>query len=184
MCRGMRITLLEGGRVGALALSAAIHESLRYVDGDSAELIAVRAKSELLDVGNQYVAQKLPPSESEVLYGRAGYLQAIAFVISETNDADFGKALVQKILKDIVAEGENVAVESGSYFPLLWEWHGKAYLGAIHGVAGILFTLLCFYEEVSLIEGAIGKIKATIAKLDELCFASGNLKSSLGSEKE
>lgn len=26
--------------------------------------------------------------------------------------------------------------------PLLWQWHDKIYLGAAHGVAGILYLLL------------------------------------------
>ena len=136
-----------------------------------------------MDIGKRYV-NKLDPSECEVLYGRAGYLHAIAFVRSETNDHDFGKEIVLHIVKHICKEGEKVANEYDTNLPLLWEWHGKAYLGVIHGVAGILFTLLCFYEEVSSIDGAVEKINAAIAMLNELCFASGNLKSSFGAERD
>ncbi|KAL7532223.1 hypothetical protein ACHAXR_004498 [Thalassiosira sp. AJA248-18] len=182
--RRMTVTLLEGERTGALALSAAINYSLQAVENDDATLKASRAKKELLDIGTRYV-EKLPESECEVLYGRAGYLQAIAFVRSETNDNDFGNTMVQHIVKSILKEGERVAnANESAANSLLWEWHGKKYLGAIHGVAGILFTLLCFHEEVSLIDNSLSKIKTTITKLSELCSASGNLKSSLGTERD
>ncbi|KAL7555278.1 hypothetical protein ACHAWF_019055 [Thalassiosira exigua] len=186
--RRSRVTLLEGERVGALALSVAIHHALRSApqagkvyDGETSK--EERAKRELLDIGSRCV-RSLGHEECEVLYGRAGYLQAIAFVRSETTDYWFGKAQAQHIVKHIVKEGERVAAHSGTHKTLLWEWHGKAYLGAIHGVAGIIFTLLLFYEEVSLVEQALEKIKATIAKLDKVCFASGNLKSSLGTDRD
>ena len=52
-------------------------------------------------------------------------------------------------------------------------------------MAGILFTLLCFYDEVMLVDDdAIARIKGTIAALDEMCLPSGNLMSSLGKERE
>ena len=108
----MRITFLEGGRVGALALSAAIHHSLQAVeDGSGSNAKATNgAKRELLEIG-RFVNQ-LPVSECEVLYGRAGYLHAIEFVRSEIEDKDFGKELVQLIVRDIIREGIKVANES------------------------------------------------------------------------
>ena len=39
-------------------------------------------------------------------------------------------------------------------------------------------------KEVSSIDGAVEKIKAAIAMLNELCFTSGNLKSSFGAERD
>ena len=182
--RGMRVTLLEGERVGALALSIVLSYALRRsTEGDIVDLETSPTKNELLDIGHRFV-KGLRHSECEVLYGRAGYLGALAFVRAGTGDNMFGMNLARDLVGAIVMEGERVARAHSKGLPLLWEWHGKTYLGAIHGVAGILFTLLCFYEEVSLIEGAVEKIKDTITKLGDMCSASGNLRSSIGSERE
>ena len=182
-----RITLLEGERVGALALSAVVRLALGDVAGSS------RAGDELLDVGARIIAvdgddddddapsssSPLPASECEVLYGRCGYMQAIAFVRSETDDGGYGGHVVLRIARAVLEEGERTAAAAaaaGGDLPLLWRWHGKAYLGAIHGVVGVLFVLLCFPREVSSIEGAMGRIRTTIAMLDGHCHASGNLR--------
>ena len=181
-----RITLLEGERVGALALSAVVRLALGDVAGSS------RARDELLDVGARIIAvdddddppsssSLLPASECEVLYGRCGYLQAIAFVRSETDDGGYGGHVVLRIARAVLEEGERTAAAAaaaaaGGDLPLLWRWHGKAYLGAIHGVVGVLFVLLCFPREVSSIGGAMGRIRTTIAMLDGHCHASGNLR--------
>ena len=169
-------------RVGALALSAAIHYSLQTVCGETSLMRVLQAKNELLEIGRRYVTT-LPEEECEVLYGRAGYLHAILLVRNETNDPGFGNILVQSIVQNIIKEGEQVADESNTDLPLLWTWHNKAYLGSIHGVVGILLTLLYFKEEVPLAKETIDKMKTTTNKLDQLCFASGNLKSSFGSDR-
>jgi hypothetical protein len=109
-----RITLLEGERVGALALSAAICLALGDIAGSS------RAKNELLDVGARIVADddapssSLPASECEVLYGRCGYLQAIAFVRSETDDGGYGGHVVLRIARAVLEEGERTAAAAAA----------------------------------------------------------------------
>jgi len=179
-----RISLLEGEHIGALTLSSAIHYDHYTCTKSKFALMEVSAcKREILDIGNRYV-KTLPAEECEVLYGRAGYLHVIAFIRSTTNDPDFGRDVVKVIVQQIIHEGQRVAARSHTSLPLMWTWHGKDYLGAIHGVVGILYTLLCFHDEVSLIKGAIEMIKVMTTKLDELCFPTGNLKSSLGSDKD
>ncbi|KAL3809527.1 hypothetical protein ACHAXA_001258 [Cyclostephanos tholiformis] len=169
----LRITLLEGERVGALALSAVVRHAL----GDRAS--ANRAKDDLLDIGAS-------SRRRIVLYGRCGYLHAIAFVRSGTNDDEYGQGAAARIVRAVLLEGERTSIETRSTtsgdMPLLWTWHGKAYLGAIHGVVGILFTLLCFRREVSSMGGAMDRIRTTITNLDRHCYASGNLMPSLGNE--
>lgn len=169
--------------MGALALSAAIHYSLQAVCGETSLMKVSQAKNELLEIGRRYVTT-LPEEECEVLYGRAGYLHAILLVRNETNDPEFGRILVRSIVQNITKEGEQVASESDTDLPQLWTWHNKKYLGAIHGVSGILFTLLNFQEEVPLATETIDKIKTTTSKLDQFCFASGNLKSSLSNRTD
>lgn len=176
--RTPRVTLLEGDRVGSLALLAVISYSLQMGGNRDSESMVSRAKRELVDIGRN-VVQSLPMGECEVLYGRAGYLQAIAFVRSETNDQKFAQELVRDIVKDVLEEGTRMAKRSGVDLQYLWGWYEKLYLGAAHGIVGILATLLYFKEEVQIFDGALEHIRDMIWKLDEMCFESGNLKPSI-----
>lgn len=67
--------------------------------------------------------------------------------------------------------------------PLMWSWRSKIYLGACHGVTGILHTLLDFQDVlISLDEDAMTLIDETTALLHEnMCTKSGNLASSIKS---
>ncbi len=185
--RPVKITLLEGERVGALSLKAAVCYDLKSctVQEELAEIGLNVAKRQLLEIGTSIVLN-MPRGECEVLYGRAGFLQAIAFVRSNTDDKSFGANIVKDLCKSILEEGSRLAKRRGVNFPLLWEWYGEIYLGAAHGFVGILHTLLSFAEDLSSVrvegrdEGPLELIEEMILKLDDMCFLSGNLKPALG----
>lgn len=65
--------------------------------------------------------------ENEVLYGRAGYLHLALQLGAWPPSAP-------PVLASLLAAGEE---GQG-----LWPWHGKAYLGMAHGLAGVLHVLL------------------------------------------
>jgi lantibiotic modifying enzyme len=119
-----------------------------------------------------------------VLYGRTGYLQAIELVRSETGDRTYGKDLVSEIIHDVLEQGKRMAKRRGVDLNYLWEWYDEMYLGAAHGIVGILFTLLCFKDEVMSIAGSRDSIKETIWKLDDMCLPSGNLQPTLDEPEE
>lgn len=82
-------------------------------------------------------------SPDEILYGRAGYLFALLFVNKYVN----GKEVIppnhiEKVINAILKSGKQLATKLKTECPLMWEWHEKAYLGAAHGMAGILYMLL------------------------------------------
>jgi Lanthionine synthetase C-like protein len=104
----------------------------------------------------------------EVLYGRAGFLYALLLIRSalrsHTNSTESASLLDQFLeslerltsddniravvgaIIDIGREGAQMyaadIAESGLMIPpLMWVWHSKRYLGAAHGVAGILQML-------------------------------------------
>lgn len=82
---------------------------------------------------------------NEVLYGRAGYLNCLSLVrqhfsMSSEQNARIGFA-ASTIATAIVNQGRRSAVHP---WPLMWHFHHKAYLGAAHGVAGILHSLLAW----------------------------------------
>lgn len=174
-----RVTLLEGRKVGALAMSCAIHYKLKD------DTILKDHLDMLLNVYD-YVHSELPEQECDVMYGRAGFLHAILFVRKEIGDEMYGKEQVLQILMDILQEGIKNKTE---HFPLLWKWHQKIYLGSAHGVAGILQTLLSFNDEVCLLgrrsdHDYMNDIHGTIRSLLSVKFLSGNIPSSIGKERD
>jgi lantibiotic modifying enzyme len=81
-------------------------------------------------------------TSSELLYGRVGYLYAANFV-----NRYFGRQIVSDhILKQVVAQ----IIRDGRHnahnrdMPLMWQWHDSEYIGAVHGVSGIIYILLDF----------------------------------------
>ena len=79
----------------------------------------------------------------EVLYGRAGAVYALLYVSSlvpgaalETQD------LLRRQVTALLEAGRQQSQVEASLCPLSFTWHGKHYLGAAHGLAGILTVLL------------------------------------------
>ena len=188
--RHERLSLLEGHLLGAALMKCAILNK----DGRDSEATAL-ADDILTFISSE--VRNCPEEECEVLYGRAGSLHAILFLRSTFEDNDIGHNLAVTIIKEIVDNGEKVATEFGVSMPLFWKWHDKGYLGAAHGVCailqmlitGILYTLLCFHQEIYELKTFSGKkamdlIRQSIEEIDKLCFVSGNLPSSYGKEKD
>ncbi|KAJ6475769.1 hypothetical protein C8R47DRAFT_1142393 [Mycena vitilis] len=103
----------------------------------------------------------------EILYGRAGLLYAILRLRSASRRRDINpadstsaelittvRALSSKAQLELLVQSINHRGQSGAAAyaaeldgklpapPLMWTWHGTRYLGAAHGVAGILHVLL------------------------------------------
>jgi lantibiotic modifying enzyme len=171
-----RITLLEGRFVGAKAMLAAI---LHQMD----------RKEEALKEANDLISQlcalaeRVPSTECDVLYGRAGAIQVILFLRKELECATLGKDAAVHLARHIIMEGRRYASASNTGLALLWKWHETKYLGAAHGVVGILHTLLSLTpQELKSLEEAYtasSLIRKTIDQLDNFCWPSGNLQSSI-----
>ena len=80
---------------------------------------------------------KLP---SELLVGQCGYLYALLLVRVH---------LPELVEDDLLAEVVSLVLDIGErqredqyHAPLMYTWHGKHYLGAAHGLSGILTLLL------------------------------------------
>jgi len=199
----IRVSLLEGPFVGAKALLAAVHHALGQTD------LALQVGTELLEWIQENTSEKvLPAADCEVLYGRAGAMQAILFLRQELEQENgFGSDLLVSLTQAIVQQGLKTAAAATAKgdpvsisLPLLWEWQDKTYLGAAHGMVGILHTILCLplfeLEQISstlVAEDAtngsnkkngeannlLSMIQETIRGLDDLCWpGSGNLPSS------
>jgi lantibiotic modifying enzyme len=110
----------------------------------------------------------------------------VLWLRSELREPMLGSDLAMRLAVEIVAEGREYALElSEAGLPLLWVWHESWYLGAAHGISGILQSLLALVaSELQRLDRQLGgkvhdDIQGTIDKLQEHCFASGNLDSSI-----
>eukprot|EP00977_Amphora_coffeiformis_P019138 scaffold6915_cov170-Amphora_coffeaeformis.AAC.15 len=172
-----RVTLLESPWVGAKVLQIAIWQDLNHSD---------KAKMEADSLVTQIVksCEGLPPQECDVLYGRAGAIQALLFLRQALNRTEIGQESVLQLADDILREGHRyAALHQHDGLPLLWEWHESKYLGAAHGVVGILHTLLSLTSsELAILDerhDVHKAIRMTIEGLKKYCLSSGNLDSSI-----
>jgi len=143
---------------------------------------------------------KLPPGECEMLYGRAGYLAALLTLAA--NGQALNMDISMELVKDLVQQGRRGAAAIGLTgqdgifvsaqqlgFSLMYSWHDSAYLGAIHGVTGIMYVLVCAAEAGVLSDqieanSLIEEVQLCTAALLAMRTATGNLPSSLGSSKD
>jgi len=172
-----RVTLLCGSYVGATAMLAVLQKQVGQ------DQRAAETAHELIQQIH-YGCSALPPSECDVLYGRAGALQAILFLRKELHSQSLGSQVVLALANEILNEGRRYASRNSNLgIPLLWEWHQSKYLGAAHGEVGILQTLLGLSaSETSALDRShqmSALIRRTIDKLGDYCFPSGNLDSSI-----
>ena len=121
------------GAGGPFAVGALVYSQL----GDDAKAGECVSKLQQLFTEQKSAFAKLP---SELLYGHCGYLYALLLV----------RAHLPKLVDDsLIAEVAIVVLDVGERqreakynSPVMYSWHGKHYLGAAHGIAGILTLLL------------------------------------------
>ncbi|CAL8083675.1 unnamed protein product [Calicophoron daubneyi] len=105
---------------------------------------------------DQYIqayASLAPQFKPETLYsqgsdeffvGKAGFLAGIAQLRAYTGETVLSDAHIYTICDSIIQSGQNYAKNQGSPCPLMYAYYGTEYLGAGHGLAGILFALMLF----------------------------------------
>lgn len=81
-------------------------------------------------------------SEDEFLYGKAGFLNGL-LSFHGYNDNRW-QSCARKIILKLFENGRNTANSSpwSGECSLLYQWHNKFYIGAAHGTAGIIHSLL------------------------------------------
>ncbi|PKA60412.1 hypothetical protein AXF42_Ash008472 [Apostasia shenzhenica] len=148
------------GRAGVCALGAVVAKQ--------------SADEKLLDYYlRSFEEIKLPAGvPNELLYGRAGYLWACLFLNKHIGEGTIPSTYTAAIVKEIIREGRRFS-NKGSC-PLMYEWHGKKYWGAAHGLAGIMHVLMDMKLEPEELED----VKGTLRYMIENRFPNGNYPSS------
>ncbi|KAE9974698.1 hypothetical protein BLS_002943 [Venturia inaequalis] len=104
-------------------------------------------------------------SGNEWLYGRAGYLYLLRFVkVCFADDAE---------VKQLIDDTADDVIDAIMATPRPWKWHGKAYLGAVHGMIGII-------TQVVLTDSTLAPtLEADLSALLSYQYDSGNWPSSI-----
>lgn len=106
-----------------------------------------------------------PEASNEWLYGRAGYLYFLRLVrrsFPDNND-----------IKDLIDDTADEVIEAIMDTPRPWKWHDKAYLGAAHGMMGIITQIVLTDPSWA------PKLEADLGALLSYQFESGNWPSSI-----
>ncbi|CAI9102147.1 OLC1v1000369C1 [Oldenlandia corymbosa var. corymbosa] len=144
------------GRAGVCALGAVVAKSMK--------------DEELMD---NYVSKfrmiELPEDVPDgLLHGRAGYLWACLFINKHLGEEIILLHEMAPVIEKIVSNGRKLGRKDGS--PFMFEWNGKKYLGAAHGVAGIMYVLMHF----PLPENQRKEVKETLVYMINNQLPSGN----------
>ena len=125
-----RVTFLCGSP-GPLTLLSV----LRHKQGGQTDLNSVISlASDVTDLSSG-----LP---DELLYGRVGYLYCLLHLRQELGDQAVPTIIIRKVVEAVLRSGQHMSRSVKSRSPLMYSWHDKVYIGAGHGLAGILTMLL------------------------------------------
>ena len=124
-------------------------------------------------------------TDDEHLYGKSGYLTALLLLRQEVPSSFqvISDDKILKVLTAIVDAGKNGTHGRYPGLPLYYIWHHTPYVGAAHGLSGILYTLLkCrkFLQPQDVNE----LVRPCIDFLINARFESGNTPSSLGKDRD
>lgn len=121
----------------------------------------------------------------EILYGRSGYLYSLLFVKTLIPDQSIiTDDLITFTVNKIIESGKETAKRENSLNPpLKYYWHDSEYIGAAHGYAGILHTLLLAKKYINQLDLS-NVVKKSIDFVASLQYPSGNFQSSCGSESD
>ncbi|CAD5226628.1 unnamed protein product [Bursaphelenchus xylophilus] len=116
--------------------------------------------------------------DDDILNGRAGFLLAVQMVKNETGVSMLTDEELKKVLDALLESGREYSSVHNSQTPLFYEWHSKEYLGAAHGVSGILQALLTYWHLLD--EQDQKDVKATLDWFVGIQSPDGNFPSSSG----
>lgn len=78
----------------------------------------------------------------ELLVGRAGFLSGVYWLNQTLRPKPYTADAIIELCESMVQSGRQYSKAKRSIFPLMYQYHGTEYLGAAHGVCGIMHMLL------------------------------------------
>lgn len=115
----------------------------------------------------------LDDGQDEMMVGRSGFLMAIQWLQQKLKAEIISSNEMSKLARIIIKSGRNYSRENHLAIPLMFQYHGREYLGAAHGISAILFSLL----STQLLDMDAKDLKATIDNILTLQDDDGNFPS-------
>lgn len=129
-------------------------------------------------LGSASIAQERrhgKPASNEWLYGRAGTLYLLRTIRQVAGQLDEPGTLLSEIDDTIHALIEEIVAA-----PRPWVWHGKPYLGAVHGSAGIVSQVIQSMQAINLRDRPLLEtLQTDVEQILGLQMPSGNWPSSI-----
>lgn len=164
------------GDAGVLAIAAVTFARL------GEERTSTECLERLEKLHNALVNKSEIPDEH--LYGRAGYLAALMYVQTYLGPNVIQTETLRKVVKAMLESGQALSKKKGWKPPLMYAWYKEYYLGAAHGLAGIMYTLMLTRNDSEL-QPLIDKyVPPTLDYMLKLRFASGNYPAVIGDEED
>jgi hypothetical protein len=110
-------------------------------------------------------------TETEMLYGRGGYLYLLRLIKATFTDDPKTLQLITDTQDDVI----DAILDS----PRPWKWHGKTYLGAVHGLIGIITQIVLTNPQ-----RYAPKMEADLAVLLTYQYDGGNFPSSIPADRD
>uniref|UniRef100_A0A672GWT5 Glutathione S-transferase LANCL1 n=1 Tax=Salarias fasciatus TaxID=181472 RepID=A0A672GWT5_SALFA len=165
------------GDAGPLAVAAAVYHRLqRPAEADECVTRLLRYHQ---------AARGSAALPDEMLYGRMGYLYALAFVRRQLGEERVPLEYIQQISDAVLESGERFSrkIRIQNQSPLMFEWYQEQYVGAAHGLAGIYYFLMQ-PGLVSRPEPLQTLVKPSVDHVCRLRFPSGNYPPCVGDERD
>ena len=167
------------GIAGPLAIKATISPELSDTSVVPDEVDSRKCVETLVQILTTVTHDDNIPNE--LLYGRAGYLYALLYVKNKAGNSIssvISNESIKNLALSIIDRGMKYAKQNKLSVPMWWHWHDKEYIGAAHGICGILLMLLSAREFIPE-ELLTSHLKPTLDYLVSLQYPSGNFPSSV-----
>ncbi|KAJ3682236.1 hypothetical protein LUZ60_014809 [Juncus effusus] len=118
-------------------------------------------------------------ASNELLYGKAGYLWASSLInnhISKYKNT-IPPYKLNPLVKEVITDGRNLSNKLKHKSPLMYEWRGQNYMGAVVGLAGIMQALM----DMDLSQDEQEDVRNTLDYIIQSRFPGGNYPSIEGS---
>ncbi|KAL9251564.1 LanC-like protein [Drosera capensis] len=163
--RGSKQVTFICGRSGVCALGAVVAKQSHDIHA-------------LMYYLNEFKKIRLPRDlPNELLYGRTGYLWSCLFLNKNIGEETISSTSMRPVVSYIIDAGRRLGKREGI---LMYEWHGKKYWGAAHGLVGIMHVLM----DMDLKPDEQEDVKNTLKYMIQNRFPSRNYPSSEGSETD
>lgn len=163
------------GDAGPLAIGAIVYHKMGN------EKDCNRCVSRLLE--KRIVFSKHSNVSNEVLYGRAGYLYALLLLNKTIIPPPVDERIIRNVIELILYYGVRESKSERSQSPLLYKWYDSYYVGAAHGLAGILYMLLQAAKYLTN-EELTSLVRPSVDYLATLTLPDGNYPSIIDTHSE